>query len=112
MSSYTPNQLDDANLAYHYKIIVNDSRGVYYQLSTGAQGFPAGFWASERYTKLITISNSKSNLAQLPGLTIANRQQLGAYGRQQLACAQFKLSPIPFKRYDCEQEASLCCYVP
>ncbi|XPS94026.1 hypothetical protein M3J09_003352 [Ascochyta lentis] len=45
--SYTPNQIDDANLAYHYRV-VNDPRGVYYQLTTGAQGFPASFWATER----------------------------------------------------------------
>jgi hypothetical protein len=46
--SYTPSQIDDANLNYHYKIIVNDARGIYYQLKSGAQGFPQGFWGSER----------------------------------------------------------------
>ena len=27
---YTPSQIDDANLNYHYKIIANDTRGIYY----------------------------------------------------------------------------------
>jgi len=48
MSSYTPAQIDDANLAYHYTTI-NYPEGVYHQLRTGAQGFPVGFWATQRY---------------------------------------------------------------
>jgi hypothetical protein len=46
--SYRPDQINDANLAYHYNIIVNDARGIYYQLKSGAQGFPLGFWAQQR----------------------------------------------------------------
>jgi hypothetical protein len=36
----TPDQIDDAHLAYHYKI-TNYPAGVYYELTTGAQGFPS-----------------------------------------------------------------------
>jgi hypothetical protein len=46
---YRPDQIDDANLAYHYKIIVDNASGrIYYQLKSGAEGFPQKFWASER----------------------------------------------------------------
>lgn len=48
MSSYRPDQIDEANLAYYYEA-VNDARGVYYQLKREApQDFPASFWASQR----------------------------------------------------------------
>ncbi|KAF2621157.1 hypothetical protein BU25DRAFT_426679 [Macroventuria anomochaeta] len=43
-SLYTPGQIDDANLNYHYRVVFDDARGIYYQLATGALGFPQGFW--------------------------------------------------------------------
>ncbi|KAK7177370.1 hypothetical protein DPSP01_014583 [Paraphaeosphaeria sporulosa] len=82
MVSFTPDQIDDENLAYHYRVVVHDSRGTYYQLATGAQGFPAGFWASQRSqtSQVPTASSSQvpgaSYFHQLTGITVANKKRL------------------------------------
>ncbi|KAL5380677.1 hypothetical protein PMIN02_010558 [Paraphaeosphaeria minitans] len=64
MPSYTPDQIDDANLAYHYTgtDYGNAAGGVYYRLKTATQGFPAGFWASQRSQAPVPIASSSQQV--------------------------------------------------
>lgn len=47
MTNYKPGQIDDANLAYYYTAQTTE-HGIYYRLKTPKEGFPSGFYASER----------------------------------------------------------------
>ena len=53
-------QIDDGNLSYYYRA-EETSYGTYYRLSQPAEGYPEGFYASERYAPKCSIIANELN---------------------------------------------------
>ncbi|PVH70201.1 hypothetical protein DL98DRAFT_598028 [Cadophora sp. DSE1049] len=92
--SYPLWEIDDGKLAYYYTT-QSTEYGIYYTLKTPTEGFPAGFYASERdeemrsYNQQLQMAESSGNGAKqargkrvddnttLPSERIANAEYIG-----------------------------------